>query len=286
MISSVKRILLIGKGAWSRKVCSAIGAPHSSWVIEVISARAFLSMESNSKEFTEMCKKFEIIWITTTPENQILVLQKLKNTQKKIILEKPIATNVSEIITLKEIIDNSQFKLYLSQPWTFSSFWNQAKKILSSIDGNVTIQANRGGNQIRTGFPPEMDWAPHDLYLLTDYVHGLGQGRTDIHLVSKDSKENSVRLKYSIGTELIFQITAGYAVERIAFWEVYSNSRLLLSLNFEVRELTDCRGADPIMYKIDSDNPIITMLTFFSENDPSIEWELIFELYSHLVQNS
>ena len=283
---SVKRILLVGKGAWSTKVCNAIGAPDAGWRAEVISARAFLLMEFDSQDFTEILNKFDLLWITTTPENQILILQKLQNSQMKVILEKPIATNEREITILEEIISNSQCKIYLSQPWTFSSLWLETKKLLIPLGRNIRIQTNRGGDLLRAEFLPEADWAPHDLYLLADYAHSLGIGLNNIHLVSRESTENHVLLKYTIGSDLIFEISAGYANTRKAFWEVYSDLKLLLDLNFETYELSDCTGSNLIKHKLDSDNPIMTMLASISESDPSEDWDLVLLLYAHLVRNS
>ena len=74
MTSSVNRVLLIGDGAWSRKINGVIKAQNANWKVEIISARTFISMGSNLIEFTEICGKFDLFWITTTPNNQIQIL--------------------------------------------------------------------------------------------------------------------------------------------------------------------------------------------------------------------
>ena len=133
MTSSVNRILLIGDGAWSRKINGVILAQNLEWEVEVISARAFISMESDLIEFAEICEKFDLFWITTTPRNQIQILRQLGKTQKKIILDKPIATNVSEVDLIQDLIQNSQSKIFLSQPWTYSDLWSKMKMLILSL---------------------------------------------------------------------------------------------------------------------------------------------------------
>lgn len=255
----------------------------SDWVTEIISARTFISLESGSKKFTDTCNQFDILWIATTPKSQILILQKLQNTQTKIILEKPIATNKNEIVALLRIVNECHCKIYLSEPWTFSNLWGKTKEILLSIEGVITLQTERGGNFVRKAFPPELDWAPHDLYLLVDYAKMIGVTSSQIELISRDLKENRIRLKYSIGSERIFEIVAGALNSRKAVWKINSNVGLKADLNFETRELTAYIGEDPVKSKFDTDNPITKMLTAFSEIDPDVDWDLIFRLYGDLV---
>jgi len=250
----------------------------------VISARSFNSLESNSSEFTELCRKFDILWITTTPGNQIQALQKLKNTQKKVILEKPIATNVGEIAFVEELILNAQCKIYLSQPWTYSNLWHEAKKILLSLIGEVLIQTERGGSLVRREFPPVIDWTPHDLYLLADYVAGIEKNYGDFNLVFKEKTTNHLLMTYKIGQDRTFEISAGFANEKKAQWRIYLEGRLMAEINFYTGELTDRRGLNAITNEVESKSPIISMLNFVSENESTVDWKLIFKLYRDLVR--
>ena len=283
MTSSVNRVLLIGQGAWSRKINGVILAQNANWEVEVISARTFISMKSNSIEFTEICRKFDLFWITTTPKNQIQILRQLRKTQKKIILDKPIATNVSEIDLIQDLIRNSQSKIYLSQPWTYSDLWSKMKTIILSIKGEVLIQAERGGSLVRKEFPPEIDWTPHDIYLLADYADSLEKNYRQTNLVFREKNEQHILLKYKVGQDRLFEISAGYATKRKALWRAYSHGKLLAEVNFDSGEFTDHRGLDPIKFAIKSENPIMAMLTFISENEPTVDWNLILNLYRDLV---
>ena len=283
MTSSVNRVLLIGQGAWSRKINGVILAQNTNWEVEVISARTFISMKSNSIEFTEICRKFDLFWITTTPKNQIQILRQHGKTQKKIILDKPIATNVSEIDLIQDLIRNSQSKIYLSQPWTYSDLWSKMKMLILSIKEEVLIQAERGGSLVRKEFSPEMDWTPHDIYLLADYLDSLEKAYRQINLESREKNYQHILLKYKVGQERTFEISAGYTTERKALWQAYSQGKLLAEVNFDSGEFTDHRGLDPIKFAIKSENPIMAMLTFISENEPTVDWNLILNLYRDLV---
>lgn len=283
MTSSVNRVLLIGQGAWSRKINGVILAQNANWEVEIISARTFISMKSNLIEFTEVCRKFDLLWITTTPKNQIQILQQLRETQKKIILDKPIATNVSEINLLEDLLRNSQSKIYLSEPWTYSDLWSKMKTIILSIKGQVLIQIERGGSLVREEFPPEIDWTPHDIYLLADYVDSLEKSGCQINLVSREKNNQNILLKYKVGQDRKFEISAGYATERKAQWRAYLEGKLLAEVNFNSGELTDHRGLDPIKFAMESENSIMAMLSFILENEPTVDWNLILNFYRDLV---
>jgi len=283
MTSSVNRVLLIGQGAWSRKINGVILAQNAKWEVEIISARTFISMKSNLIEFTEICEKFDLFWITTTPKNQIQILRQLATIEKKIILDKPIATNVSEINLIEDLIRNSQSKIYLSEPWTYSDLWSKMKTIILSIKGEVLIQIERGGSLVREEFPPEIDWTPHDIYLLADYVDSLEKGYRQINLVSREKNNQNILLKYKVGQDRQFEISAGYATERKALWRAYLGGKLLAEVNFNSGELTDHRGLDPIKFAMESENSVMAMLSFISENEPTVDWKLVLSLYRDLV---
>ena len=87
-------------------------------------------MNASSKEYREIITQIDVFWITSTPQNQIQALRKLKNIQSRVILEKPVAIKPSDLVVLKDLLNNSQCKVYLSQPWTFSSLWEETKRVL------------------------------------------------------------------------------------------------------------------------------------------------------------
>ena len=157
------------------------------------------------------------------------------------------------------------------------------KMIILSNRGEVFIQIERGGSLVRKEVPPELDWTPHDVYLLADYVDSLEKGYCQINLVSREKNNQHILLKYKVGHERTFEISAGYTINRKAQWKAYSQGKLLAEVNFDSGEFADHRGLDPIKFAIKSENPIMAMLTFISENEPTVDWNLILNLYRDLV---
>jgi hypothetical protein len=275
---------LIGEGSWSKKISNICEISPKGWEVEVISSRSFASMESESIGFREFCENFDLIWITTTPENQIVHLGQLSNSKVKVILEKPIITKETDILTLRQILNHRQCKVYLSQPWTFSMLWKEAKGILLKMQGSLNIQIERGGDLLRSTFTPEIDWAPHDLYLLYDYAQDLGEKRSQLSLTSRSLEDRSILLKFLLDANVKIALKAGYRHRRIASWIVYSGDVEVLNINFQSSELIDNTVLPTMRREFMNDDPIINMLDSYKDNNPVIDLEKIFELYGHLVK--
>jgi hypothetical protein len=162
--------------------------------------------------------------------------------------------------------------------------WKEAKGILLKMQGALDVQVERGGNLLRSEFAPEIDWAPHDLYLIYDYAQVLGKKRSQLTLSSRSLEERNIQLKYLLNANVRIELEAGYRHQRIAMWKVYSGDVEVLNINFQSSELID-NNVLPIMKKeFTNDNPIINMLDSYKENNPEIDLEKIFELYGHLVK--
>lgn len=243
-----------------------------------------MSLDEHSKEFHEVTRKTDLIWITTTPQNQIQVLKKLQNIETRVILEKPIALTPSDLIELKPLLKNSECKFYLSQPWTFSSLWEEAKRILFSLHGDLKIEAIRGGNLSRVSFPTEIDWAPHDLYLLADYLKTSGNEDGHSYSVSKQLIGRNIVLNFDFGVDFVFELTAGFRENRQAQWRVHEDGRLVLTLDFETLELIDHRSADLKKFVAHKSSPLESMLNAAFQEEPNVDWQFVFKLYGDLVR--
>lgn len=104
MNSLTESILFIGQGEWSRKVSNIIVASESRLKPVVISARKFLTTEKQALPEGWILEDFNFIWITTFPDMQLKILEKLQGLNSKIILEKPIALTLEDIQQLSSII--------------------------------------------------------------------------------------------------------------------------------------------------------------------------------------
>ena len=243
-------------------------------------------MKASSKEYREIITQTDVFWITSTPQNQIQALRKLKNIQTRVILEKPIVIEPSDLVVLKDLLNNSQCKVYLSQPWTFSSLWKETKRVLLPLQGEIKIQAIRGGNLSRVGVSPEIDWAPHDLYLLADYIKSSGMESGDRYSVSGERINRNIFLKYNFGINFTFEMTAGYMDTRQAQWKVFLDREPVLALDFETLELTDYRNANPRRFVAHISSPLESMLSAVFQEEPNVDWHLAFKLYEDLVGGS
>ena len=99
MKSSNQALLIIGSGAWSQKVSSIIGKNNKEIIVTIVGAREFLSLDEAA---VKNIIAIQIVWIATTPKNQIKILNMIKSYDNKVIIEKPFAVDNGE---LKEFLN-------------------------------------------------------------------------------------------------------------------------------------------------------------------------------------
>ena len=104
MNSHTEFILFIGGGKWSKKVSEIIIASGVSLEPVVISARDYLENESAALPKGVNLEDFTFIWITTSPDVQLKILEKLQGLDTKIILEKPLALTIEDIQKINKIM--------------------------------------------------------------------------------------------------------------------------------------------------------------------------------------
>jgi hypothetical protein len=173
-------LLIIGSGAWPRKINSIIQSNNKELNVSSIGARKFLSF---SPETISQSIDNQNIWIATRPNLQIEILKKIATHNNKVIIEKPFATSTRELEKMLNIFMETSNRLYLSEPWKHSKVWS---KKLNSITENRNFQhiiINRGGPIERTYINPVWDWIQHDLGL-------VGQ------LLSEQKENVSIDLKW------------------------------------------------------------------------------------------
>ena len=90
MNSQTESILFIGHGEWSKKLSKIIVSSGSRLKPVVISARNFLSTEEKALPEGQTLEDFNFIWITTFPDMQLKILEKLQDLNSKIIYNKKI----------------------------------------------------------------------------------------------------------------------------------------------------------------------------------------------------
>ena len=283
MNSQTESILFIGNGEWSRKVSNILVASESRLKPVVISARNFLSTEKQALPEGWILEDFNFIWITTFPDMQLKILEKLQGLNSKIILEKPIALTLKDIQQLSSIIPKMRSSVYLSQPWTFSKLWESASTQIVRNSGNLEINAFRVGGLERARISPSLDWSPHDLYLLASLIQAKELGIESLELLSSRGSSKEVLLDYQVGEAVRVNLQAGKSDSRRAYWRISVDDQNRLEIDFDSRTITKRGGKGEVAEEFDSDNPIMNMLENFRTHSSDVNWDLIFRLYSDAI---
>ena len=283
MNSQTENILFIGHGEWSRKVSDIVVASGSRLKPVVISARDFLSTEKLALSKGLLLEDFNIIWITTFPEMQLKILEKLQDLNSKIILEKPIAITLEDIEQLQSIIPRVKSSVYLSQPWTFSKLWESASKQILKIHEELEIYALRVGELEREKLSPSLDWLPHELYLLASLMQSRELENEYLELLSSKGSSKEICLDYQVGEDMRVNLQAGKSASRRAFWSISVADQIRVEIDFDSKRIIKREGVGEITEEFDSDNPIINMLENYGACSSDVNWDLIFRLYSEAI---
>jgi hypothetical protein len=283
MNSHTESILFIGDGKWSKKVSEIISASDASLEPIVISARNYLENGSAALPKGANLENFKFIWITTFPDVQLKILNKLQDFNTKIILEKPLALTIEDIQKLASIVPKMKSTIYLSQPWTFSNLWESALTQMSGYLNGLEIHSVRQGELQREAISPSLDWLPHDLYLLASLMQSEGLKNDALKLLSSRGSSNQVLLDYQIGADARLSFQAGKSETRRANWCISVNAQILLEIDFDSRKIIKKEGNADLVEKFYSDNPIINMLENYGAYDSDVNWELILKLSSDAI---
>ena len=160
-------LLLLGSGKWPNKITSIIRSQNSEILIENVGAREFLKLRP---EQMQPVLKDKIVWIASTPENQLFILEKIKSFSNRVILEKPFSVSINQLNQLRELNKNGNNKFYVSEPWRHSELWREAKSRILKVSGLKKLQIHRGGPMKREYVDPPWDWMQHDLGLLSELL--------------------------------------------------------------------------------------------------------------------
>ena len=283
MNSQTESILFIGHGEWSKKLSNIIVSSGSKLKPAVISARNFLSTETQVFPQGQVLEDFNFIWITTFPDVQLKILEKLQDINSRIILEKPIALTLEDIKQLQLIIPKVKSSVYLSQPWTFSKLWESASRQILRNHEDLEIDALRVGELQRERIFPSLDWLPHDLYLLASLTQSKELEKESLKLLSSRGSSKEIGLDYQVGKDLRVNLQAGKSDSRRAYWRISAADEIFLGIDFDSKRITKKGASGEITEEFDSDNPIMNMLENYRESDSDVNWDLIFRLYSEAI---
>jgi predicted dehydrogenase len=284
MNSQTESILFIGHGEWSKKLSKIIVSSGSRLKPVVISARNFLSTEEKALPEGQTLEDFNFIWITTFPELQLKILEKLQDINSKIILEKPIALTLEDVKQLQSVIPKVKSSVYLSQPWTFSKLWESASAQILRNHEDLEIDALRVGELQRERIFPSLDWLPHDLYLLASLMQSKELENESLKLLSSRGSPKEICLDYQVGENMRVNLQAGKSASRRAYWHISVANQIRLEIDFDSKRITKSEGVGEIIEEFDSDNPIMNMLENYRASSSDVNWDLIFRLYSEAIR--
>ena len=198
--------------------------------VELIGARELFN--SNSISIFKLIERSDLIWICTTPEMQLKILNTLKNyTEGKIIIEKPVGSNQN---INKEILDlfSNQENLFISRPWSFSEIWNKFSANFASNEVITNIKIVHSGEIIRKYLNPPQDWLHHDICFIHEIKKYLNLNFTKLSKLW--SNENQSLTLKSL-EELKIEIIGGFSPNRVSIFEVSYKSGMKINMDINNR---------------------------------------------------
>ena len=244
-------LLLLGSGKWPNKITSIIRSQNSEILIENVGAREFLNL---SPEQIQPMLKDKVVWIASTPENQLLILEKIKSFDNLVILEKPFSVTMNQLNQLRQLNKKGNNKFYVSEPWRHSDLWRETKSQILKVGGLKKLQIHRGGPMKRDYVDPPWDWMQHDLGLLSELLFTEKESLKINCELSKDRDNLMIYIKALEGYEI--EINLGLFPQRKELWIL--NDQLLI--DFANREMFD-------------DHPVNSMFEYVCSEDFSSDFE-------------
>lgn len=254
-----KTLQIIGNSIWAKKLHSIL-ARNTRFHISNIGARNFLS--ESTRNSNHQISQPDFFWIATNPDLQIQVMKKLRSKTSTIILEKPYALNSNQWHDFVKTVSDYPTSIRFSQPWFYSSLWENARKLLSDISGNLNITITREGFVNNNYIPKHLNWLSHDVFLLNDLFY-------DSNLDAMKSRSNFINDTFTLFLELTgqFKVTLQNSItnQRRSVWEISSDS-IKLNLDFNSQNLTsNVSGFEKMSFV--NDQPLMNMLLQFETAD-------------------
>ena len=218
------KLLLVGKGQWSKKISDALNHNLEDVGIDVIQSRAL-----NLGNFKKKVSQSTHVWFCCRPDNQAFLLNEISEYLGTIILEKPLGETIDDFRKIRTYLASNR-RISLSRVWSYSEIWQEWLQIAKGIVPNK-IEIQRGDSRVREWLNPIIDWYAHDIYLLSEW---LGIDLCNIEDFERLGDDLQLTAKFRIrelGTKVEF--TCGrFEAGRVARWDIYINKDTLYTLNF------------------------------------------------------
>jgi hypothetical protein len=172
------------------------------------------------------------------------------------ILEKPLATNYDQFEVLSQALTRNHLSLYASEPWTYSSIWNEFAELLVDLSPRK-IEITRSGPCARNYLTAPQDWLPHDLCLVLNLVKRLRQDSNIVSNATWSEDFQEVDLELDWGSSCRVHLTSRNQVKREACWEFTNNVGSYYRLDFEEKIIVK---DSKTVYHMINENPVSNFL--------------------------
>ena len=196
---------------------------------------------------------------------QLRILKLLKSfTNTKIVIEKPISTNLNINQEIFEIFSN-QDNLLISRPWNFSELWLKFKENIVKGGEINSVEIEHSGEILREYINPPQDWLHHDLCLFQELNNDL---KLCFSLSKKLWSNENKNLTINGRDGLNIEIVGGYSSERISIFEVFFQNGTRIKMDMNNRELSiQASNGMTEMFEYRDDLPINSMVDHFIKTE-------------------
>lgn len=245
---------MVGNGPWAQKIEKVLQTPAMGYEVQRYGAREF------NNNLTSDLNPNSIYWIATQPKLQLQILKGLVSQKCKILIDKPIVTDLEDLHQFKRMISESNLDITVAQPWRHSHLWLASKPPISEIQ---QIVIKRTFTQEREYISPSLDWLPHDFSLLVD----LKIDSSNFNYKSFDFNNGmkfALLAQISDGLELKMDICE--ASERSSIWKIVLKSGDIRVVNFQKRTSSLIDSSGRILdhwTQLPNDHPIVNVISNF-----------------------
>ena len=165
----MKYHLIIGFGKWSKKIISFLQKKKLFYKIYIKTRHYYFELGSmkkiHNKEFDRIQKKIDSIHICTPVKSHYFYIKKFSKI-KRIIVEKPFLTNLSQLKKIENIY-SSKTLLLVNYTYLFSPIFNNlTKEVYKKTNDKIIINFSKKNNFYKKKYDSINDWLDHPLSII------------------------------------------------------------------------------------------------------------------------
>ena len=171
-------VAVVGAGPWGRTICAAISVTPGIGVAAIVSSRHEMHRDidpaipivGNWREAAEKQGVAGFI-LAIPPMHQTAVAIEIIESRFPIMIEKPMATSVTDAARIRLAAENYKFCGLVNHLHVYAPAFINLLSELAEKRGPKTIHATAGSRgPYRVSWSPLWDWAPHDLAMVLSVI--------------------------------------------------------------------------------------------------------------------